>query len=63
MDKLIFVNNNWSTNLCVGCSKLVNLAFICEIKYDLIKELNVEFVNKVERDEFIDVNNTFYKII
>jgi hypothetical protein len=55
------VNNNWLINPCVGCLKLANLASICEIKYDLIEELDVEFVNKVECEEFIAVHNIFYR--
>jgi hypothetical protein len=59
----LFLCNKWLTNPCVGCWKLANLASICEIKYDLIEELDVEFVNKVEREEFIDVHNAFYRTI
>lgn len=55
------MNNNWLINPCVGCLKLANLASICEIKYDLIEELDVEFVNKVECEEFIAVHNIFYR--
>jgi hypothetical protein len=54
------MNKNWLVDLNIGCLKLANITFICEIKYNLIEELYVEFVNEVEHEEFLNVHNTFY---
>jgi len=54
------VNKNWLGDPRIGCLKLANLAFVCETKSNLIKELYFEFVNDVEREEFLNVHNTFY---
>jgi len=52
LDKPIFVHKNWPFNLRVGCLKPSNLAIICETKSDLTKELDVEFVDEVEHEEY-----------
>ncbi len=54
LDKLIFVNKNWSFDLHVGCLKLFDLATICEAKSNLTNELDVEFVDEVEHEEYVD---------
>lgn len=41
----MFVNKNWPNDLCVGCLKLTNLASICEVEFNLTKELDTEFVD------------------
>jgi hypothetical protein len=56
LDKLIFVHKNWPFDLHVGCLKPSDLATICEAKSDLTKELDVEFVDEVEHEEYADGN-------
>ncbi len=53
MDKLIFVQKNWSSNPCVGCLKPYDLATSYEIKSDLKNELDVEFVDEVEHEKYV----------
>jgi hypothetical protein len=48
----MFVNKNWPNDLHVGCLKLTNFASICEVEFNLTKELNTEFVDVVECDFF-----------
>jgi hypothetical protein len=50
--KLIFVSKNWLSNPHVGCLKCFDFAFICELNLDLIKELDVEFENKMKCEKF-----------
>jgi hypothetical protein len=57
------MNKNWLVDPYIGCLKLANIAFVCEIKYNLIEELYVEFVNEVEPEEFLNVHNTFYGMV
>jgi hypothetical protein len=54
LDKLIFVNKNWSSDLHVGCLKLFDLATICEVKSDLTNKLDVEFVDEMEHEKYAD---------
>ncbi len=52
MDKLIFVHKNWPFNPCAGCLKPSNLAIVCEVEFDLTNELDVEFVDEMEHEEY-----------
>ncbi len=54
MDKLIFVNKNQSFDLHVGCLKLFDLATICEAESNLTNELDVEFMDEVKHEEYVD---------
>jgi hypothetical protein len=54
------MNKNWLVDSNIGCLKLANITFVCEIKSNLIEELYLEFVNEVECEEFLNVDNTFY---
>jgi hypothetical protein len=49
LDKLIFVHENWPFDPHVGCLKPSNLAIVCEIKFDLTNELDVEWMVEMER--------------
>ncbi len=60
LHKLIFVNKNWPTYLCVHCLNHVDLVSACEAKFDLINGLEVEFENKVECEEFPIVGDINY---
>ncbi len=59
LDKLMFVNENWPNDLCVGCLKLTNLASICEVQFNLTKELDTEFVDVIECETFSNIHDTF----
>jgi hypothetical protein len=52
LDKLIFVRKNWPFDFHVGCLKSFDLATICEAEYDSTNELDVEFVDEVEHEEY-----------
>jgi len=52
MDKLMFVHKNWPFNPCVGYLKPYDLVTICEVKFDLINELDAEFVDEMEHEEY-----------
>lgn len=52
LDKLIFVNKNWPHYSCVKCPKFFDFTFVCEAELDLIGELDVEFTNEVQCEEF-----------
>ncbi len=60
LHKLIFVNKNWPTYLSVHFLNHVDLVSACEAKFDLINDLEVEFENKVECEEFPKVANINY---
>ncbi len=55
LDKLIFVNKNWPYDPRVGCFNFFDFAYVCEAQLDLIKDLDVEFTNEVQREEFLEV--------
>jgi hypothetical protein len=52
LNKLIFVHKNWSSNPCVGYLKPYDFVIFYEIKFDLINELDVKFVDEVECEEY-----------
>jgi hypothetical protein len=54
------MNKNWLVDPHIGCLKLANFSFVSKAKFNLIEELYVEFVTEVEREEFLNVHNTFY---
>ncbi len=54
LEKLIFVHKNWPSNPHIGCLKPFDLTIICEVKSNLTNELNAEFVDEVEREEYAD---------
>jgi len=54
VDKLIFVHKNWPSNPHIGCLKPFDLTIICEVEYDLTNELDVKFVDEMEREEYVD---------
>jgi len=54
LDKLIFVHKNWPSDLHVGCLKPSNLADFCEVEFNLTYELDVEFVDEVKHEEYVD---------
>jgi hypothetical protein len=57
LDKLIFINKKWPSNLRIGCVKPIDLASTCEFELDLITKLEVEFhVDAVDHDDFLDLN-------
>jgi hypothetical protein len=56
LDKLIFVHNNWPSDLRVGCLKPFDLVVICEVKFDLTNELDVKFMDEMEREEYVDAD-------
>ncbi len=45
-------DKNWPFDPCVECPKVLNFAFACEVKLNMMKELDVEFENEVEHEEF-----------
>jgi hypothetical protein len=52
LDKLIFVHKNWPSNPHVDYLKPSDLTIICVAKFDLTNELDVEFVDVMEREEY-----------
>jgi hypothetical protein len=61
LDKLIFVNKTWSTNLHIGyLLKHEDLASACETKYNLTDELEVKFENGMELEKFSKVGDMDY---
>ncbi len=62
MDKLIFINKNWPSNLRIGCVKPIDLASICELELDLTIELEAKFyVDAVDHDDFLNLNEVLKK--
>lgn len=56
LNKLIFVNKNWSFDPHVGCLKLSNIAVVCDAKSNLIDELEAKFMDEVEGKESPNAN-------
>jgi hypothetical protein len=54
----MFVKKNWPNDLCVGSLKLTNLASICEVEFDLTKELDTKFVDVLECEFFSYIHDT-----
>jgi hypothetical protein len=52
VDKLIFINKNWTSNLWIGSLKPTNFAFACEVVLKLMVELEAKFENEVEGEDF-----------
>jgi hypothetical protein len=52
LDKFIFAHKNLPSDLHVGCLKPFDLAVVYEAKSDLIDELDAEFVDEVECEEY-----------
>lgn len=52
LDNLICVNKNWPHDPYVRCPKVFDFTFACEAELDLIEELDVEFTNEVQCEEF-----------
>jgi hypothetical protein len=63
LHKLIFVNKNWPTYLFVHFLNHVDLVSACEAKFDLINDLEVEFENKAECEEFPKVADINYLLM
>jgi hypothetical protein len=64
LDKLIFINKKWPSNLWIGCLKPIDLASICELELDLTTNLEVKFhADAVDHDDFLDLNEVFLKKI
>jgi len=62
LDKLIFINKKWPSNLWIGCLKPIDLASICELELDLTTNLEVKFpADAVDHDDFLDLNEVFLK--
>jgi len=57
VDKLIFVNKNWPSNLWIGCLKPTNFAFACEVESKLMVELDAKFKNEVEGEDFSNLHD------
>jgi hypothetical protein len=43
--------------------KPIDLAYICEVEFNLTKELDAGFGDEAECEEFSNVHNTFYIIM
>jgi hypothetical protein len=54
----MFVNKNCPNDLRVGCLKLTNLASICELEFNLTKELDTEFVDVIKCELFSNIHDT-----
>jgi len=54
LDKLIFFHKNWPFDLRVGCLKPFDLVVVCKVKFDLTNELDIEFMDEMEREEYVD---------
>jgi hypothetical protein len=52
VDKFIFINKNWLSNLWIGSLKPTNFAFACEMESKLMVELEAKFENEVEGEDF-----------
>ncbi len=46
------MNKNCPLDSCINCYNHFNLANACEVKFDLIKELEAKFDDGVEHEEF-----------
>jgi hypothetical protein len=57
VDKLIFVNKNWPSNLWIGCLKSTIFAFACEVESKLMVELKAKFENEVESEDFSNLHD------
>ncbi len=57
MDKLIFVDKNWPSNLWIGCLKPTNFAFACEVESKLSVELKAKFENEFEVEDFSNLDD------
>jgi hypothetical protein len=56
----MFVNKNCPNDLRVGCLKLTNLASICELEFNLTKELDTEFVDVIKCELFSNIHDTLW---
>jgi hypothetical protein len=57
---LNFVTKNWRIDSCIGCLKHLDLINTCEAKSNLINQLEVEFEDGMECEEFPKVGDMIY---
>jgi hypothetical protein len=48
-----------TTQRWIGCLKLTNFAFTCEVKSNLMVELEVIFENQVKGEDYLDLDDSF----
>ncbi len=58
-DKLTFVHKNWPFDSWIGCLKHIDVAFACEVEFDLMVELEVEFEDQVNNENSLDLHCAF----
>ncbi len=52
LDKLMFINKNEPSDLHIGYCKHFDLASPCEVKFDLMEKLEVEFDDGMDYEKF-----------
>jgi hypothetical protein len=59
MDKLIFVHKNWLFDPWISCLKPINVAFACEVKSNLMVELEAKFEDQVNNEDSFKLHDSF----
>jgi hypothetical protein len=54
-----FVHKNWPLNPWTSCLKPIDFASKCEVEYNLIAKLEIEFQDEVDHEDFLNLNFTF----
>jgi len=56
MDKLTFVHKNWPFDSHIGCLKHIGVTSACEVEFNLMVKLEVDFEDQVDNENSLDLH-------